>query len=289
MPSLDRRVFYAALAELGRRHAVAPPAPAGAGLAPYELGVYSQNGEDGVLAEIVRRIGPGGREFVEFGVESGVEGNCVALADVLGWSGLFMETDDAHARALAAKYRGSPRVRTAQARITAENVDDLFARNGVSAEPDVLSVDVDGNDLWIWKALTHARPRVVVIEYNAALDHDRPLVQPYDPDWTWRGTDWYGASLGALELVAAEKGYALVHTDLTGVNAFFIRTDLMPHFDDIEAAPRRSPNFFGTGQGHPPDPDGGRYVDLGESTSPGPSEGSGRAGPRVPRRRWRRR
>jgi hypothetical protein len=233
----------------------------------YELGVYSQNGEDGVLAEILRRIRPGRREFVEFGVERGVEGNCVALADLLAWTGLFIEADETNALSLGWKYRDNPRVRTINARVTAENVNDLFAANGVSDQPDVVSIDVDGNDLWIWSALTHARPRVVAIEYNANLDQKRPFVQPYDPDWAWPGTDWFGASLGALEVVAERKGYGLVHTELTGVNAFFVRSDLMHHFDEIEA-PRRSQNYDGRGYGHRVHPGGGRYVEIDGSEVP---------------------
>ena len=126
----------------------------------------------------------------------------------------------------------------------------------------MVSIDVDGNDLWIWRALDAARPRIVVIEYNAHLDHKRPLVQPYDPDWAWDGTDWFGASLGALELVAAEKGYALVHTELCGVNAFFVRADLAGRFADLTRVPRRSQNYDGHGHGHPEHPTGGRYVEL---------------------------
>lgn len=253
--------FYERLVELVRRHTV-PSAPVGSDLTPYEFRLYSQNGEDGVLAEILQRIGPGSKEFVEFGVETGVEGNCVALADVLGWSGLFIEGDQTYAEGLAAKYSGVPRVRTLGEHVTPENINDLLASSEISSEPDVLSIDVDGNDLWIWQAITLVRPRVVVIEYNATLDPERPLVQPYDPDWAWSGTDWFGASLSALEQVGTEKGYRLVHTDLTGVNAFFVLDDLAGPFHGI-TAPRRAANYFGSGRGHPEHPNGGRYIELG--------------------------
>jgi hypothetical protein len=262
MASAERQAFFAALAELARRHAGESIPPAGPDLTGCEWGVYSQNGEDGVLAEILRRIGPGRREFVEFGIERGVEGNCVALADLLDWSGLFMEADEERARSLAWKYRDSAHVRTVCARVTIENVNELFAAHGVSPEPDVLSIDVDGNDVWIWRAIAPTSPRVVVIEYNANLDHGRAIAQPYDPEWNWSGTDWFGASLGALDTVAARKGYGLVHTELAGVNAFYIRNDLLNHFSDIRRVPRRSQNYDGHGYGHPVHPGGGRYVEL---------------------------
>ena len=117
VPSADRQIFYAALAELARRHA-GQSVPRGPDLTVCELCVYSQNGEDGMIAEIVRQIGPVRREFVEFGAERGVEGNCVALADLFGWSGLFIEADENKADSLAWKYRDRPDVQTVRARVT---------------------------------------------------------------------------------------------------------------------------------------------------------------------------
>ncbi len=264
MLALRRQAFYAAAAELVRRHAGECALPAGPDLTRFELRACSQNGEDGVIAEILRRAGAGACEFIEFGAGAGLEGSCVALADLLGWRGLFMEADAEQAQALAGKYRGNEGVRTRQARVTVENVDELLAAGGASEQPDVLSIDIDGNDIWVWRAITRVQPRVVVIEYNAGLDHDRPLAVPYDPDREWGGTDWFGASLAALEVVGGEKGYRLVHTDVTGVNAFFVRDDLAHLFGDIERVPRRSPNYFGYGSGHPKHPaDSARYVEVG--------------------------
>ena len=94
------------------------------GLTLYELRVFSQNGEDGVIAEILRRCGSPGRTFVEFGAGDGVENNCALLADVLGWSGLFMEAGDAEYAALERRYAGSRRVSTAQAMVTPDERRD---------------------------------------------------------------------------------------------------------------------------------------------------------------------
>jgi len=257
---------YLALAELARRYADAGDAPAApTPLSGRELRVFSQNGEDGVLAEIFRRIGIAGGGFVEFGVETGREGNCVALADVLGWPGVFLEADPDFCHHLAAKYRWSDRVRVVHSAVTPENVEELFAAAGVPAEPDVVSIDVDGQDLWIWRALRAFRPRVVVIEYNATIDPFAALVEPRGMEGGWQRTDFYGASLGALVAVAAERGYRLVHTELAGVNAFFVREDLAGPFPD--PVPRRGPNHFLTAMGHPPDASGRSYVELTPETS----------------------
>ncbi|HEY7077159.1 MAG TPA: hypothetical protein VH418_17400, partial [Solirubrobacteraceae bacterium] len=198
------RGVYPALGELARRYGGEPP-----DLTAYELRVFSQNGEDGVLAELLRRTGVGGGGFVEFGAGDGGEGNTVFLAAVLGWPGVLIEPDAAAYAALERRHRANPRVRTLHAAVTAENVEELFARAGVPEEPDVLSIDVDGNDYWIWRALERHRPRIVVIEYNGALDPAEPRVAPYRPDAGWDHSAGYGASLAALEALGAVKGYAL--------------------------------------------------------------------------------
>jgi hypothetical protein len=263
------RGLYLSLSELGRRYAAvsaqAGDRPDGLQLTPYELRVFSQNGEDGVLAEILRRTGVSERFFVEFGVESGREGNCVYLADAAGWHGLFMEADDGMHGNLERKYAGQPEVQTVQAVVTPENIEQLFRQAGVPAEPDVLSIDVDGQDYWIWEAIQSYRPRVVIVEYNSALDPRRRLVQPRDPDLPWDGTDYFGTSLGALRSLAETKGYRLVHTELSGVNAFFVRADLgeraFPEPPDV--ALRGVPNYFQSGYRHPASAaDSGPYVDL---------------------------
>src|SRR5215208_5943917 len=220
------RTTLLALSDLVRRNAAPEPyAITGAGLTPYELRVFSQNGEDGVIAEILRRAGTQHRWFVEFGASTGVENNCALLADAFGWSGLFMEGGSWEFARLERKYRTNGRVGTKQALVAPDNVEALFREAGVPEDFDVFSIDIDGADYYVWEALQAFRPRVVVIEYNSALDPQRRLVQPPETG-AWDRTDYYGASLGALRALGATKGYRLVHTDLTGTNAFFIRDDL---------------------------------------------------------------
>jgi hypothetical protein len=241
------RGVYPALAELaGRWRGVSEPPD----LTAHELRVFSQNGEDGVLAEIFRRIGVGGGGFCEFGVQDGTEGNTVFLAQVLGWRGAYLEADEAAFASLERRFAGNPRVATVHAAVEPDTVEALFDRAGVEAEPDVVSIDVDGNDYWIWRALQR-RPRVVVIEYNGALDVASRRVMPYSRGHAWDHTSGYGASLGALEDLGAEKGYRLVHTELAGVNAFFVREDLAGGLPSGAAVPRRSVSHALMGLDHP--------------------------------------
>jgi len=246
------RFTYLALAELARRHATGhDQAPSvDEPLTRYEHRVFSQNGEDGVLAELLRRIGAASHWFVEFGIESGVEGNCVFLADVMGWSGLFLEPQQDACNELHRKYSANPAIHTRHALVRPENIEQLFAQADVPAEPDVLSIDVDGNDYWIWQALTIFSPRIVVIEYNAHWPLLKRWVQPYDSERVWQGTDNYGASLGALRALGEEKGYRLVHTELTGNNAFFVRADITAVLPAPEVVPLRGANHFLRGASH---------------------------------------
>ncbi len=235
-------------------------------LTPYEFRVFSQNGEDGIISEILSRIGIGPRWFVEFGIGSGHQGNCVLLADVYRWNGLFCELDQQAFEKLAAKYQHNPRVKTDCVAITPDNVEAVFERHQVDLELDVLSIDVDTIDFWIWKAIDRFRPRLVIVEYNASLSPDRAQVFPNDPSARWDETSYYGSSLGAFRLLGRQKGYDLVHTDLLGINAFFVRRDLADRVG-ITAPPIRALNFGLTGGSMPVDPLGRAWVEVPEGDS----------------------
>jgi hypothetical protein len=256
------RAIYLSLATLEHRRSM--PTQDTGPLTRYELRCFSQNGEDGVLAEIIARIGSERRFFVEFGIQDGREGNCVLLADVEGWSGLFIEANPVDYAKLEAKYQSAATVQTVSAHVSLENVEALFQESSVPHELDVLSIDVDGQDYWIWEALDSYRPRTVVIEYNSALPAAKRWVSPRGNPEPWDGSDYVGSSLAALEDLASRKGYVLVHTDLTGLNAFFVRKDLAEgRFPPTEQIPRRVvPNYHLDGISHTPDPHGRTYVDL---------------------------
>lgn len=191
--------------------------------------VYSQNHEDGMIAEVFRRIGEGSRRFIEFGVEDGLECNSTFLV-LQGWSGAWIEGSPVSAKAAGEHFTGYP-VNIVNSYITVENADAMIADLAGGPELDMLSIDIDSIDYWVWDAIRTVRPRLVVIEYNAALPpHVRKTV-PIDAAMAWDGSNYYGASLGALEALGRGKGYSLVGCTLAGVNAFFVRDDLVAdHF-----------------------------------------------------------
>ncbi len=241
-----------------RREVLASAAPL-SDLTRYERRVFSQNGEDGILAAIFARIGVTNRRFIEFGVEDGDECNTRLLSEREGWSGLLMDgSHEDEARNLV------------KAIITAENVNCLFEQHRVPDEPDLLSIDIDGNEYWVWRALdARWRPRVVAIEYNASLGATRCASIPYDPSFRWTGTDYFGCSLRALVSLGKLKGYTLVGCDSIGVNAFFVRDDLVPSRFVVSTPDRlfRPPRYGRTQLGHRPDE--ARFVpDLPEDHVP---------------------
>ncbi len=193
----------------------------------------------------------------------GEQGNCVFLADWCGWTGLFIESSVPDYSRLNLKYRRNPRVRTRHAVVGAANVEALFTQDRVPPAFDVLSIDIDGNDFWVWEAITVFRPRVVVIEYNANLVLSSTLVMPLDDAHAWDGSDYFGASLGAYRALGATKGYELVHTDSTGVNAFFVRREEAAGLPHGEAVRHHGANYLGQGLRMPRDPAERPFRDLG--------------------------
>ena len=216
-----------------------PPGPVGQ-LEAYEANVSSQQGEDGILREIFYRIGSGGRFFVEFGVEDGYECNTALLAARYGWSGLYIDANPRDVEKLRKRWSGRNDIVIRQEFITAENIAKIFEEAGVPNEPDLLSIDIDGNDYWVWKALSNYRPRVVIIEYNGSYPPPRRWIMAYNPNHRWDSTTYFGVSLSSLHDLGTRLGYALVGTDTHGINSFFIRRDLLAASGFAEATPEEA-------------------------------------------------
>lgn len=192
--------------------------------------VYSQNDEDGIIEEIFNRIGVTNQVFVEFGVQNGLESNCHFLLHK-GWRGLWIEGDAGYCKEIE-KYFARPisdyRLAIKNAFIDKDNINELIAEglsqinyDIASKEIDLLSIDIDGNDYWVWNAISCISPRVVVIEYNAKFPPNHEWIMDYDAKHTWDGDDEQGASLKAYEKLGEKLGYQLVGTNVKGVNAFF--------------------------------------------------------------------
>jgi hypothetical protein len=195
----------------------------------------SQNEEDGITLALMQEIGPGSRRFVEVGCgDNG--GNSGFLALECGWSGLMIDGDASRVAVARAIYGAGP-VSVVQAWIAREKINELIQMHGLDGEIDLLSIDVDGNDYWIWDAIHVCRPRVVIVEYNSLFGPDLAVTIPYREDFYTKkyGKGYHGASLQALTGLAARKGYRLVTVEPRGVNAFFLRNDVAPHVPACDA------------------------------------------------------
>ena len=176
-----------------------------------------------------------------------------------GWRGLWIEAAPHHAgavrRSLGA-FIADKRLTLLESMVTAENVNSLFSQGGFTGEIDLLSIDIDFNDYWVWKAVEVVKPRVVAIEYNAILRPPMSLVVPYQPTQMWDGSNYGGASLEALVRLGRTKGYRIVGCSFSGVNAFFVRDDLCAdHFiEPATAEEHYEPTryFHAAQSGHPP-------------------------------------
>ena len=189
---------------------------------------YSQNDEDGILQEIFRRIGTNTQRFIEFGVGNGLQCNTLLLL-MQGWSGGWMESKPEHIASIQATHKSyidSGQLRVLQTLVTTETINENLASLSPDQDLDLLSIDVDYHDYWIWQAVTRFDPRVVVIEYNATWPPPLSVTVPNTPGASWNGTNHFGASLEALTKLGKEKGYHLVGCCFAGVNAFFVREDL---------------------------------------------------------------
>ncbi len=194
----------------------------------HGYGIHSKQDEDGLILHIFEQIGVTSRTFLEIGVQDGLECNAANLARNLGWTGAMLEGDPKLAEEARKNYCGFPGVKIRQAFVRKDNVSELAQLAGTQNDCDLFSLDIDGNDYWIWEALSNFDPRVVVVEYNHALGSERAITIPYDPDFCYRAKHprgYFGASLAALQKLGKKKGYALVGSSNLGPNAFFVKAD----------------------------------------------------------------
>ncbi len=201
-----------------------------------EFSSYSQNGEDGSLLMIFSVIGAQSKVAVELCAGDGIECNAANLILNHGWTGLLFDGDQSSIDAGRQFYarrtnawrssRVAPKLVTAW--ITKDNVDGLIVENGISGEVDLLSLDLDGVDYWIWDAIKSIDPRVVVLEYNNRWAPEDSVTVPYADNFVGLGASvagegYFGASLTAFKKLGATKGYRLIGANGPNTNAYFMR------------------------------------------------------------------
>lgn len=197
----------------------------------YEFKIFSQFGEDGIIQHILNNIEIKNKSFVEFGVENYTEANTRFLLEAYNWKGLILDSSKHFIQNIKNEnFYWKFDVLAHHSFINCENVNNILEENKFTGKVGLLSIDVDGNDYWIWKSINVINPDIVIIEYNARYGFKKSITVPYNPNFI-RGKDnnflYFGASLKALVKLGKSKGYDLICTNKNGNNAFFVKTNLL--------------------------------------------------------------
>ena len=216
-------------------------------LSEVEFRVYSQWGEDGIIEWLAAHVPVPNTRFIEFGVETFREANCRFLMHNRNWKGLVIDGSEANMASLRAQpYFWMYDLTAKSSFVTAENIDALITEAGFAGPLGILSVDVDGNDYWIWRAIQSVQPAIVICEVNPILGDTRAVTVPYDPGFTRFAAHfsglYFGASICALRHLAKSKDYSFVGTSASGINAFFVRDDLAAFVLELIEEPRAFPS-----------------------------------------------
>lgn len=198
-----------------------------------EFRVFSQWGEDGIIQFLIRHVPIDRNIFVEFGVQNYLESNTRFLLTNNNWSGLVIDGSAENVNSIRkSEVYWQHALQAENAFITSENINEIIGSKGIRGDIGILSVDIDGNDYWVWKAVGVISPRIVIVEYNSRFGATREVTVPYEPGFLRSQAHpsmiYYGASLAALSRLGEEKGYSLVGCNSAGNNAFFVRKDVQP-------------------------------------------------------------
>ncbi|MGV8130701.1 MAG: glycosyltransferase family protein [Candidatus Pacearchaeota archaeon] len=182
---------------------------------------YAQFGEEAIFDYIFSNIGETNKFLVDFGASSlnlGLSNSKYLLEK--GWNGLLMDGNS----------DGNPLIK--EEFITAENICSLFKKYSVPNEFDLLSIDIDGNDIWVLESILNGgyKPRVIINEFNGCIPVGVNKAIKYNPTHTWGENDYYGGSFEAFKVLLKKFGYTLVH-QIETTNMIFVRSDIVPEFD----------------------------------------------------------
>jgi hypothetical protein len=209
-------------------------------LEDVEFKVFSQNGEDGIIQYIINKLEIPNKIFIEFGVETYIESNTRFLLINNEWSGLILESDTDYVNFIKNDYVFQKyELEIEKVFITKDNINSIFKNYTNLKDIGLLSIDIDGNDYWIWKTITEIQPRIVICEYNATFGNSKKVTIPYKADFNKNTAHYsdlfFGASLNALCDLADKKGYDFIGTCSSGANAFFIRKDINTSFKPLKS------------------------------------------------------
>jgi hypothetical protein len=206
--------------------------------------VFSQGDEDGIISEIFHRIGSSSKRFCEIGVGDGRENNTLALL-YQGWSGVWVEASKRRCDFIRKTFSwaiDAGQLELIEKCVDASSAEILVREIKDFSSLDLFSIDIDGIDWHVVKALPELKARVVVVEYNAKFAPPIEFIVQDRRGFSWKRDDYFSASLNSWEKLMKDKGYALVGCGLTGANAYFVRADLVN--ENLFCAPFTAENHY---------------------------------------------
>jgi hypothetical protein len=209
-------------------------------LSEVEFQVFSQWGDDGIIQYLVQKLRISNKTFIEFGVEDYRESNTRFLLFNNNWSGYVLDGSQANVDVIKGdRISWSSELRAKCSFITKENINALIMEAGFHEDVGILSIDIDGNDYWVWEAISCIRPIITIVEYNALFGSNTSWTIPYKADFVRSRAEtisYYGASLKALVSLGKKKGYSFVGCNSKGNNAYFLRDDMVGNFVSVKNA-----------------------------------------------------
>jgi len=187
--------------------------------------IFTYHGEDGIIGYLLRNLGNVNKKFIDIGAGDCITGNCACLAVHYNWSGVFIDANKNQLSIGKRFYKSNSKVNFVETFVAPDTIDELLSTLCKGEEVGLLSIDIDGNDYWIWKAIETIRPAIVVIE--AKVEYGiQDLIVPYNTENYRSNNEMYnGASVKAFEKLARKKGYKLVGANKQGYNLFFVKSE----------------------------------------------------------------
>jgi hypothetical protein len=200
-------------------------------ISSYEFSIFSQWGDDGIIDYLINNLNIKNKSFIEFGVQDYTECNTKFLLMNRNWRGLIID----ESTNLINKIKNSDiywryDLTAIKSFITKNNINNIFKDNNFVGPIGLLSIDIDGNDYWIWDSINCVDPEIVIIEYNSRLGFEKAITIPYREDFERKKAHYsniyYGASLKALINLGKKKNYIFIGCNSAGNNAYFIKSNL---------------------------------------------------------------
>ncbi len=194
----------------------------------YGFKVFSQFDDDGIIQFLINNIDISKEIFIEFGVEDYTEANTRFLLMYNNWKGFIIDGSKENINSIKqSEIYWKHNLTAIFSFLNKDNINKIFQKNGFVGKIGVLSIDIDGNDYWVYEAINVLEPDIVIFEYNSLFGSELKVSIPYNENFYRTNAHYsnlyWGASLHAFVFLTNSKGYGFVGTNRFGNNAYFVK------------------------------------------------------------------